>query len=110
MSLDIMFLTNDNLRRMRKQPPVLGLRYRVCSSNANVRSIFYESLIFININVDVSCNGCFTNNIFNFVKPVDYLFVLYYLHLFLNDDFFFFFFKFFEASINGTIMLISHLL
>lgn len=31
MSLDIMFLTNDNLRKMRKEPLVLGLRYRVCS-------------------------------------------------------------------------------
>lgn len=30
MPLDIMFLTNDNLRRMRKEPQVLGLRYRVC--------------------------------------------------------------------------------
>ncbi|GBP40084.1 hypothetical protein EVAR_33658_1 [Eumeta japonica] len=28
MSLDIMFLTNDNIRRTRKDPEVLGLRYR----------------------------------------------------------------------------------
>uniref|UniRef100_A0A2A4IYS4 Uncharacterized protein n=1 Tax=Heliothis virescens TaxID=7102 RepID=A0A2A4IYS4_HELVI len=32
MSLDIMFLTNDNLRRMRKEPQVLGLRYRGLSN------------------------------------------------------------------------------
>ncbi|CAH2090975.1 unnamed protein product [Euphydryas editha] len=32
MSLDIMFLTNDNLHRMRKEPQVLGLRYRGLSN------------------------------------------------------------------------------
>ncbi|XP_028156009.1 protein phosphatase 1 regulatory subunit 16A [Ostrinia furnacalis] len=32
MSLDIMFLTHDNLRRLRKEPQVLGLRYRGLSN------------------------------------------------------------------------------
>lgn len=43
MSLDIMFLTNDNLRRMRKEPLVLGLRYRV-----RILFLFHVS-IYINV-------------------------------------------------------------